>query len=240
MSRIVTIASGKGGVGKTWVAATLAQALAERGEAVLLVDADWGLANADVQLGVSRAPCLPVAGDVAELEAATVPVAGFRLLAGASGSGRLVDLGRPTLDRLAARLRLLAQRYDRVVVDLASGAEAPVRRWWQLGDVRLVVMTPDPTSLTDAYALLKLCRRDGAVGRPQIVVNRAASRAAGDAAASRLTRAAAGFLQLDLATAAVLLEDPRVPASIRAQRPFLAHHPTSPTAAGFRQLAASL
>ena len=240
MSRIVTVASGKGGVGKTWIAATLAQALAERGEAVLLIDADWGLANADVQLGVPDAPALPVTGSAADLAAAAVPVAGFHLLAGASGSGRLADLAPPVLTRLGGEIRLLGERYDRVIVDLASGAEAAVRRWWQLGDVRLLTLTPDPTSLTDAYALLKLCHRDGNAGAPLMVVNRAPSRAAGEATAQRLARAAASFLQLPVATAAILLEDPRVVASIRAQRPFLAQHPTSPMAAAFRQLAASL
>ncbi|MFW5679738.1 MAG: AAA family ATPase [Pseudomonadota bacterium] len=236
MSRIVTIASGKGGVGKTWLAASLAQAAAERGARTLLVDADWGLANADVQLGVTAAPVLPVKGNAADLAAATVRVGGFDLLAGASGSGRLADLTIAVRDRLAAELRLLARAYDVVFVDLAPGADASLRRWWRLGDIRLLLVTTDPTSLTDAYALLKLCRRDGDARAVRAVVNRAASLEAAVAAAERLTRAARGFLGVAVETAGLLLEDPRVPASIRAQQPFLVQHGTSATAAKLRSL----
>ncbi|TVQ33340.1 MAG: MinD/ParA family protein [Geminicoccaceae bacterium] len=236
MSHIVTIASGKGGVGKTWLAASLAQAAAEQGQRVLLVDADWGLANADVQLGVTGAPCLPVHGRAEDLLAAVHPVAGFHLLAGASGSGRLADLAPATLERLAAELQRAARRYDVVLVDLASGADRSIRRWWQLGAERFLVMTPDPTSLTDAYAFLKLCCRDGDAAGARLIVNRAPSRPIGEATAERLARAAAGFLHLAVETAAILLEDPRVPSAIRAQQPFMQHYPTSPMAANLRAL----
>jgi len=241
MTSIITVASGKGGTGKTWFAASLAQALA-RACRVLLVDADWGLANADVQLGTMAPVDLPVDGSVEALARCIKPVGatGVQLLASASGSGRLADLDPRTRRALADKLKALARAYDWTVIDLAAGAEQALRDWWRLGGRRLLVVTPDPAALTDAYAFLKLARADGDGRFAEVVVNRAPSHAGGDATAAKLERAVEHFLRLPLRRRGVLLEDPRVTAAIRAQQPFLERYPGTATALAFEHLARGL
>ena len=243
MTAILTVASGKGGTGKTWFAASLAQAMAARpGRRVLLVDADWGLANADVQLGTTTPIDLPVGGSTEALARCITPVGdtGVHLLGAASGSGRLADLAPRTRRELAGKVALIARAFDWTVVDLAAGAERGLRDWWRLGRRRLLVVTPDPGALTDAYAFLKLARGDGDVAGAEVVVNRASSQANGEAVAAKLARAAGHFLGLDLPRRGVLLEDPRVTAAIRAQAPFLARYPASATALTLEHLARGL
>ncbi len=182
--RILVVASGKGGVGKTWLAITLAQALTRAGgRRVLLVDGDLGLANVDVQLGLDPPHDLSavLAGRVG-LAAAALRHAGgggFDILPGRSGSGRLAALDQAALDRVLALLHEATGRWEAVVVDLGAGLGAAQRRIAAAADTLLVVATDEPTSLTDAYAVLKLHHRDRPGGDARIVVNQAADAAAG-------------------------------------------------------------
>ena len=240
MTGIITVASGKGGTGKTWFAASLAQALAlGRDRRVLLVDADWGLANADVQLGTMAPADLPVDGSLEALVRCIRPVGttGVHLLASASGSGRLADLDPRARLRLAEKVAGIARGFDWTVIDLAAGADRALRDWWRLGRRRLMVVTPDPAALTDAYAFLKLAQGDGDAKRAEVVVNRAPSRTGGDATAAKLERAVGHFLRLSLHPRGVILEDPRVTAAIRAQAPFLARYPGAATSQTLEHLA---
>jgi flagellar biosynthesis protein FlhG len=201
--QVIAVASGKGGVGKTWFAVTLAQALAWAGRRVLLFDGDLGLANVDVQLGLL--PAHDLGGVIAgrtRLEEALSRVesgvaagqGGFDVLAGRSASGALAELGAGPIALLAAGLRALAQGYDAVIVDLAAGIAADVTTLCALGGPVLVVLTEEPTSLTDAYALVNvlLGRYPGLDLR--VVVNAASSRAEGERSYEALCRACARFL----------------------------------------------
>ncbi len=225
--RIVAVASGKGGVGKTWFAITLSQALARQGLRVLLVDADLGLANVDVQLGFQPARDLSavIAGAIAAEEAAIAHPAGFDILAGRSGSGALAMLDAAALGAVLAVLPRLASRWDRVVVDLGAGLDAAQRRLAAAADTLLVLATEEPTSLTDAYAVLKLHGRDRPGGDARIVVNLAADAAAGTRTHAALARAAATFLKREVPLAGVVRRDARVRDAIRHQAPLLTRHP---------------
>lgn len=225
--RIVAVASGKGGVGKTWFAITLSQALARQGLRVLLVDADLGLANVDVQLGFQPARDLSavIAGAVAAEEAAIAHPAGFDILAGRSGSGALAMLDAAALGAVLAVLPRLASRWDRVVVDLGAGLDAAQRRLAAAADTLLVLATEEPTSLTDAYAVLKLHGRDRPGGDARIVVNLAADAAAGTRTHAALARAAATFLKREVPLAGVVRRDAKVRDAIRHQAPLLTRHP---------------
>jgi len=240
--RLIAIASGKGGVGKTWLAITLSQAMAGAGRRVLLVDADLGLANVDVQLGLDPRQDLGgvLAGRLGLAEAALRHPAGFDILPGRSGSGALASLEEASLSPLLAALEGARTRWDEVVLDLGAGLDRGVRRLAAAADLLLVVATEEPTSLTDAYAVLKLHRQDRPGGDARLVVNQATDRAAGERTWRTLDRACTSFLGAGLVLAGILRRDPRVPEAIRRQSPLLTRHPTAPVAADVLSLAAGL
>ena len=240
--RVTAVASGKGGVGKTWLAITLAHAMALRGRHVVLVDADLGLANADVQLGLSPELDLGavLAGRVTA-EAAVIPhAAGFALLPGRSGAAALASLDGTALDAALALPRRLAERFEEVVVDIGAGIGAAQRRLLASADLPLVVATDEPTSLTDAYAVVKLLARDAPGRAAQLVVNMAANQLGGARVHAALEAASLRFLGRGLDCAGAVRRDAKVAEAIRAQVPLLTRHPASPAARDVIALASSL
>jgi flagellar biosynthesis protein FlhG len=240
MTRLVVIASGKGGVGKTCLAIGLAQALAERGRRVALVDGDLGLANVDVQLGLDPRRDLGdvLAGACTPAEALISHPAGFAVLPGRSGAAGLAALDDAALARAARLLRTLPA--EEVVLDLGAGIGRAQRRLAAAADRLLVVVTEEPTSLTDAYAVLKLHRQDAGPGRAEVVVNLAAGAPQAARVHATLDAACRNFLGRGVGFAGAVRRDARVPAAIRAQVPLLTRHPATPAAEDLRALAASL
>jgi flagellar biosynthesis protein FlhG len=240
--RIVAVASGKGGVGKTWLAITLTHALARAGERVLLFDGDLGLANVDIQLGLTPELDLGsvMEGRVSIADAALAHPGGFAILAGRSGSGALAGLDAAALEHLLAALRQAAGGYDRVVLDLGAGLGRAVRRMAGFADTLLVVASEEPTSLTDAYAALKLHTVDAPGSDARVVVNQAGTRASGERTYATLARACGAFLGRTPPLAGIVRRDDRVRDAIRRQTPFLTRHPTAPAAADVEAIAASL
>ena len=242
MGRLVAVASGKGGVGKTVLAIGLAQAMAQAGQRVLLVDADLGLANVDVQLGLDPRHDLTdvLAERLSAAAAATSHAAGFAILPGRSGSGALAGLDAAAVARLDAALRQATADYDLVLLDLGAGLDAAVRRLAAGADLLLVVATEEPTSLTDAYAVLKLHRRDRPGAAARVVVNQASDRAGGERTWRTLDQACTRFLGTGVPLAGIIPRDPRVADSIRHQAPLLTRHPGCPAARDIALLAKSL
>jgi len=241
--RMVAIASGKGGVGKTWFAITLAHALARAGRRVLLFDGDLGLANVDIQLGLTPARDLAsvVAGRASIAEAALRhPEGGFDILAGRSGSGALSALDPATLEQVLAALRREAARRDVVLLDLGAGLDRATRRMAAAADRLLVMATEEPTSLTDAYAVLKLYAADRAAGDARVVVNQASSRPAGERTHATLHRACTTFLGHAPPLAGVIRRDDRVRDAIRRQALLLTRHPASAAASDVEAVARTL
>jgi flagellar biosynthesis protein FlhG len=244
--RIVAVASGKGGVGKTWCAITLAHALARSGARVLLFDGDLGLANIDIQLGLTPPGDLAsVAAGRLTLEAAALHhEAGFDIIAGCSGSGTLASLEAARLEALLAELRAIAPRYDLLLLDLGAGLAEAIRRMSSFADRLLVVVTEEPTSLTDAYAVLKLHAADTAAApkpAPSLVlVNQAGSRAAGERTFATLARVADHFLGRSPELAGVIRRDDKVRDAIRRQELLLTRHPGCAAAADITAIATVL
>jgi flagellar biosynthesis protein FlhG len=241
--RLVAIASGKGGVGKTWLSVTLAQAAARRGLRVLLADGDLGLANVDVQLGIQpERDLLQVLSGRCALETAVLrhQAGGFELLPGRSGSGALAGLPPEAVGQVASLLRQAAATRDLVVLDLGAGLDGATRRLSALADTLLVVATDEPTSLTDAYAVLKLHGIDAPRGDGRIVVNQARDMVAGHRTAEALQRACRSFLKREVALAGIIRRDDRVRDAIRHQTPLLTRHPNATAANDVEALVARL
>jgi flagellar biosynthesis protein FlhG len=238
--RFIAIASGKGGVGKTWLAITLSHALVRSGLRVLLFDADLGLANVDVQLGLMPSVDLGavlsgrtnITGAITHHDAS-----GLDVLAGRSGSGALSSLPAESLEALLAQLRHETSEYDAILLDLGAGVGSAVRRIAAWSDLLLVVATDEPTSLTDAYAVLKFRAFDQPSGDVRIVVNQAASVAAGQRTYATLRRACAAFLHLEPPLAGVIRRDPKVSDTIRRQTSLLIRHPNCAAAQDVEALA---
>jgi flagellar biosynthesis protein FlhG len=240
---VLAVASGKGGVGKTWLSVTLAQTLARGGKRALLFDGDLGLANVDIQLGLHPRNDLGgvLDGSYALKDAVSAhPGGGFDVIAGRSGTGSLANLPAGRLQQLMADLAALAPAYDRVILDLGAGLERTVRELAGMARIKLVVATDEPTSLTDAYAFIKLAHMQDPKADLRIVVNMAASPAEGERTYATLLKACESFLKISPKLAGVIRRDTKVKDAIRHQTPILTRHPNSQAAEDIEALAARL
>ncbi len=242
-SRLINIASGKGGVGKTWLSVTLADTLARAGKRVLLFDGDLGLANVDIQLGLMPKRDIGdvINGSVAMADAITrfQPDGSkyyFDILAGKSGSGALGSLTREKLASIRLGLTMMAEKYDYVLLDLAAGIDPSVTTLADNNGVQLIVMTADPTSLTDAYAFIKLKHMRQNDANFQIVVNNVATKREGEKAYQAIKKACEGFLKISPPLAAIIKNDKKVVDAIRGQTPLLARYPQSEAASRVNDL----
>lgn len=243
---MIAVASGKGGVGKTWVSVTLAHLIARSGRRVLLFDGDIGLANVDVQLGISPER------DLADLFTKRMPLSeivmpydqgGFDVIAGRSGHAGMGDLSPEQLGVLKSELLGMARNYDFVVLDLGAGVERYVRMLSALAAKCLLVVTDEPTSLTDAYAFIKLCHTDR-LGVPppqiQVLVNQAVNYKEGERTYGAIAKACQTFLGLTLPLGGIVRRDPQVRESIRAQMSIMERAPHATAASDMAALSVKL
>ncbi len=240
---LIAIASGKGGVGKTWLSITLCHALARAGQRALLFDGDLGLANVDIQLGLT--PPKDLGGVLAGRHglgaaAFTFEEGGFDIIAGRSGSGSLASLAPDRLAALTAELAELAPRYQHVVLDLGAGVERTVRQLAARAGTCLVISTDEPTSMTDAYAFIKLMLLQNRRADLRVVVNMAGSVREGERTYATLRKACESFLKTVPPLAGIVRRDAKVKEAIRHQSPLLMRHPNTEAAADVEALARRL
>lgn len=231
---LYAVASGKGGVGKTWFSITLCHALAAKGKRVLLFDGDLGLANIDIQLGLTPQHDLGavVEGKITLASAITTYSAGkFDILAGRSGSGNLATMPTQQLNTLRTELIALAKNYDHVVIDLGAGVDRAVRHMAGPAAICFMVVTDEPTSLTDAYAFIKLTRAANPQADLRIVANMAANQTEGMRTYDTIKKACSNFLHFEPPLAGIVRRDNKVRDSIRAQTSIMVRSPEADAAA---------
>lgn len=240
---MIAVASGKGGVGKTWLAITLSHALARAGRKTLLFDGDLGLANVDVQLGLAPKHDLGgvLTGRYSLARAATDYQTGsFDVIVGRSGSGSLANLSTDKLTTLGNDLVAIAPDYHHVVLDLGAGVDRTVRRLAAMAGMCLVVTTDEPTALTDAYALIKLTLAGSRDADLRVVINMAESEKHAQRTYATLLKACESFLHISPPLAGIVQRDSRVKDAIRHQTPLLTRHPNTTAADNVELLARNL
>lgn len=251
---VIAITSGKGGVGKSNIAVNLAITLSAAGKNVVLLDADLGLANADVLCNVDLPTNLShVIARKKELSEVMVRApGGFSLIGGASGLARMADLTDADRQRLVDALAELEERTDIILIDTGAGISPNVLTFTQAADHVLVVTTPEPTAITDAYAVIKVIhRRDGSARealasndnptrRVSLLVNQARTPAEGRVVYERIAKVARQFLGITVYDAGSIPLDDQVPAGVRRRTPFVLGSPRSAAAVSIGQLAMKL
>ena len=238
--QIIAVTSGKGGVGKSNIAAGLSILLAAAGTRVALVDADLGLGNLDVLLGVGGGPTLSdvLAERKSLREVLRALPCGVSLAAGGSGPVAYGPTGgrRVLLDAIAGA----RQDHDVVILDCGSGLGDGVMDFCWLADHVLVVTTPEPTALTDAYGMIKSLAAMGHPGRVSVLVNQACDQGEAKRTYARVAGVSGQFLGRTVYEAGHVVADPKVPRAVRRRMPFVLAYPRCPASRCLTALAVKL
>ncbi len=238
----LAVTSGKGGVGKTQLAANIGVALASRGLQVLMLDADLGLASLDLALGLQpRANLLAVIEGSAQVEDIIVdgPM-GLKLIPACPGRYDMANLDPAKRSRLIQAIHEAAQAYDVLLIDTGAGIGSTSVYFASAADEVLLVATPDPTAIRDAYAMAKVLHRRCAVDRIKLVANQVHSALGGAELHARLDEVVTRFLALQLDYLGYVPWDREVIRSARQGRPYVLRTPTSPASRSVAALAARL
>jgi flagellar biosynthesis protein FlhG len=237
--RTIAVTSGKGGVGKTNIVTNLAIALSRQGVRVLVLDGDLGLANVDLLLGIAPQFDLQdvILGQRDLRDIVLEGPDGIRVIPASSGIEELANLDEYRTEVLLRKMAELEHEVDIILIDSPSGIGHHATSLVQGADQILVVTTPEPTSFSDAYAMIKVLTRRPLRATPALLVNQADSEDAALAVARRVKNVAKRFLNLELDYWGYILADESVPKSVLRQEPFLSTYPYSPAASCVYQLA---
>ena len=221
---ILAVASGKGGVGKTWFSITLAHAFAKNGLKTLLFDGDLGLANVDIQLGLRPETDLEAyvtGGQLLRDIIIPYKEGNFDIISGRPGSSAIASLSNPAINAMRNDLSVIAQGYDKVIIDLSAGVEPAIRTLAANAGSYIILVNAEPTSMTDAYAFIKLTHQDDPQATFKIVINYAESLAEGKQTFTKILQACKNFLKIEPVLVGIVRKDMKIQESIRRQAPFL-------------------
>ncbi len=240
--QVIAVTGGKGGVGKSNVAINLSVGLARRGRRVALLDADLGLANVDVLLGLSPAKNIEdvLDGRANLLDVMVSGPAGIRIIPASSGAQRMAALGPREHAGLIHAFSEISNQIDVLVIDTAAGISDSVVSFVRAAQETLLVVCDEPSSITDAYALIKLLNRDYDLFRFRVLANMVRNPQEGPSLFNKLSQVSDRFLDVALQYVGAIPFDEAVRKAVRRQQAVLEYAPRSAAAQAFRQLAESV
>lgn len=237
--KVIAVTGGKGGVGKSNVSLNMAVALGQQGKRVLVLDADLGLANVDVMLGVRVEKNIShlLAGECEIHDILVEGPYGIKIVPATSGIKNMVELTPNEHAGLIRAFSELDQHFDVLIVDTAAGISDMVLSFARAAQDVMVVVCDEPTSITDAYALMKVLNREYGMFRFKVVANMVRSLREGQELFAKLSKVTDRFLDVAIELVAIIPFDENVRKSVRKQKTIVQAFPKSPAAIAFKTLA---
>ena len=241
-AKVFTVTSGKGGVGKTNVTVNLAIAFTKMGYKVAMLDADFGLSNIEILLGVMPKYSLFdfIHRDMGIEDILCEGPLGIKFISGGSGVEELMKISMEHLPGIIANLSILDKDFDIILIDTGAGLSDTVVSMALAADEIVLVTTPEPTSVTDAYALVKTIAYKDKEKSIKIIVNKAENPFEAIDVLSKLILVAGGFLDIKLQKLGYILSDNAVTKSVKQQQPFILSYPGSQASNSVKRIAESL
>ena len=240
-SKIITITSGKGGVGKSNFVVNLAIALQNKGKKVLIFDADLGMGNDDVLMGLY--PKYNIFDIIyTDLEIKDIIIEGTNgvsLIPAGSALSKAQELEEKERKLFLEKLETLDE-YDFILMDTGAGVNRDVLSFIAASEELIVITTPEPTSLTDGYSLIKATDHYKLKNKAKIIVNKAFSKEEGQETYDKFDRAVSRFLKIEIEYLGCILEDKKLVQSVRQQKPFMVLYPNCDAAKGIEDISSKL
>jgi len=237
--QVITVTGGKGGVGKTNIAANMSVALANKGKRVLVLDADLGLANMDIVLGVQAKYNLShvINGEKTINEIMVDGPSGIKIIPASSGIKEMTTLGYRDYAGIIREFNTISYNPDVLIIDSAAGIASDVIAFSRASHDVVVVVCDEPASITDAYALMKILERDHAVKKFRIIANMVNTHAAGRVLFNKLLKVTDRFLDVTLDYVGAVPFDEYLKKSIQKQKPVVNLYPRSPSSMAINKYA---
>jgi|GEM_PF-236823 flagellar biosynthesis protein FlhG len=241
---VISVASGKGGVGKSNFSLNLSLSLAETGKSVALFDADLSLGNASLLIGTNPQKTILnlIEEDVSinDIVYKTKRYENFLLIPAGTGITKLTNLKKEDKDILAKKINEFKSEVDFLVIDTAAGASDEVVHFIEMSDILIVVIIPEITSIKDAYGLLKILKEKGIVKKTYVVINKARSKSQVMNIFNKFEETVKKFLEIDVDLLGPIPYNPKITEAVNSQTPIIYYEPEGSTAALFRQYANQL
>ncbi|MCQ2910818.1 MAG: MinD/ParA family protein [Clostridia bacterium] len=237
-ANIITVTSGKGGVGKSNVAVNLALELMKKDKRVLIIDADLGLANVEILMGViPKYNLIEVINGTKEIKDIICEGPnGLKFISGGSGIENLANLSEDKLTMVARQLASLDEMFDTIIIDTGAGINETVMTFARIANEILLVTTSDPTAITDAYALLKVLNNSDNDTTVKVVVNMVKNKTDATNVFNKLNSVCEKFLDRSLEVIEFIPEDIALSKSVRNQKPVVIEYPRSDVSIAFKKL----
>lgn len=242
-ARVISVTSGKGGVGKTSFSVNLAIQLKRMGKRVVILDADFGLSNVEVMLGIRPKYNLAdlIFNDKSIEDIVTMGPLDIGFISGGSGVQELVNLDKERIKMLISKIAMLDSLFDVIIIDTGAGISDAVLEFVLSSPEIVLVATPEPTSITDAYALLKAVNRkkefDASQKKIRILSNKVESSSEGEEIYNKLNTVASKFLNIPLEYVGYILNNVKVSRAVIDQKPLSITDPEGETARAIQEIA---